>query len=656
MNSINESLLSLTWEDLRQWAGSTIMGRGKTYIKKVSDLARTESGGLIAWVAGREEYATNVEADEDGELDWFCSCPYEGPCKHAVAVVLAALDQEKAGRKFPLVDKQGDLYLAVFDETDDYDDDYDDDDDEFRDEDDFDDQEITVSKVASSGSDGGKNPVVAGILGDKSKEELIVLLTDLAARHPEVKRRILEDDQLRSGKIDKLALALRKEIKAVTGETAWSNHWNDEGNRPDYSHINEQLAALLKKGYADIVVELGQDLWQEGNEQVEQSNDGGDAAYEIGNCMEIVFEAVLVSSLSRSEQLLWMIDIFLEDEFSIIDSCEQFIRKKTYGKKDWAEVAGSLQERINTMPAPKPDNFSSGYHREKVMNWLVEALERSGQRGKVIPLLEREADACKCYDKLVETFVQIGNSDKAREWCVKGFQKTVDNAPGIAASLQKKLRELAGQENRFDLVAAYRAQDFFSNPSPANYLELKMAAETIDCWPVVRAVALSFLESGQRPAMPDTASAEQLWPLPCPEVAARPDPRARRETPDLDNLIEIAILEKRFDDVVQLYHTQQKTTRWGIGKGREVAVAVTRTHPDISLAIWKKLVDGQIDLVKPKAYEEAAVYLRKMHSIFQETERLEQWRTLIQTLRTTHRAKRRLLEVLDLLENKRIID
>lgn len=649
---MNESLHSLTWEDLRQWAGSTIMGRGKTYIKNVSDLARTESGGLIAWVAGTEDYATNVEADEDGELDWFCSCPYGlGPCKHAVAVVLAALEQEKAGRKLPLVDKQGDLYLAVFDETDD--------DDEFRDEDDEDDpddQEITVAKVASSGSDGGKNPAVAGILGEKSKEELIVLLTDLAAHYPEVKRKILEDDQLRSGRIDKLAIALRKEIKAVTDEPAWNNHWNDEGSRPDYSHIKERFAALLKEGHADIVVELGCDLWQWGNKQVEQSHDDGAVAYEIGDCMEIVFQAVKASSLSRPEQLLWMIDIFLEDQYSISDSCKQFIRNKTYGQKDWGEVAGSLQERLNTMPAPKPDNFSSVYHRKKVMNWLIEALERSGQQKKVIPLLEREADLTQCYERLVDTFLQSGNADKAREWCVKGFQKTVDNAPGIAASLQKKLRELAGQENKFDLVAAYRAQDFFNNPSPANYLELEKAAETIDCWPAVRTAALFFLESGQRPDMTDAASAGQPWPLPSPEVEARSDKRFRRDTPDLGNLIEIAILEKRFDDVVQLYQTQQKTIRWGIGKGREVAVAVAGTHPDISLAIWKKLAEGQIDLVKPKAYEEAAGYLRKMHNIYQETGRLEQWRTLIQTLRAAHKAKRRLLEVLDLLENKRIID
>ncbi|MBA3007396.1 MAG: hypothetical protein FP810_12635 [Desulfocapsa sp.] len=68
------------------------------------------------------------------------------------------------------------------------------------------------------------------------------------------------------------------------------------------------------------------------------------------------------------------------------------------------------------------------------------------------------------------------------------------------------------------------------------------------------------------------------------------------------------------------------------------------------------MAEGQIDLVKPKAYEVAAGYLRKMHNIYQKTGRLEQWRTLLQILRTTHKAKRRLMEVLDLLENKRIID
>jgi uncharacterized Zn finger protein len=72
--------------------------------------------------------------------------------------------------------------------------------------------------------------------------------------------------------------------------------------------------------------------------------------------------------------------------------------------------------------------------------------------------------------------------------------------------------------------------------------------------------------------------------------------------------------------------------------------------------IWKKLGDGQINPVKPKAYEEAAIYLRKMGKVYKETKRFEQWRDLLRTLRNEHKAKRRLLEVLDSLENKRIID
>lgn len=68
------------------------------------------------------------------------------------------------------------------------------------------------------------------------------------------------------------------------------------------------------------------------------------------------------------------------------------------------------------------------------------------------------------------------------------------------------------------------------------------------------------------------------------------------------------------------------------------------------------MAESQISLVKPKAYEEAAIYLRKMHKVYQATNRLEEWRQLIHGLRTEHKAKRRLLEVLNSLENRRIIE
>jgi uncharacterized Zn finger protein len=45
-----------------------------------------------------------------------------------------------------------------------------------------------------------------------------------------------------------------------------------------------------------------------------------------------------------------------------------------------------------------------------------------------------------------------------------------------------------------------------------------------------------------------------------------------------------------------------------------------------------------------------------MHKVYQKTKRIGEWRQLIATLRTEHKAKRRLMEVLDSLEGKRIID
>ncbi len=45
---------NLSWDDLKEWAGSKIVERGKSYQqqKLVSELAVLENGGLLAWVDG----------------------------------------------------------------------------------------------------------------------------------------------------------------------------------------------------------------------------------------------------------------------------------------------------------------------------------------------------------------------------------------------------------------------------------------------------------------------------------------------------------------------------------------------------------------------------------------------------------------------------
>jgi len=68
------------------------------------------------------------------------------------------------------------------------------------------------------------------------------------------------------------------------------------------------------------------------------------------------------------------------------------------------------------------------------------------------------------------------------------------------------------------------------------------------------------------------------------------------------------------------------------------------------------MVDGLIAQVKPKAYEEAACYLLPMYKVYQTTKRLADWQSLLGELRKQHKAKRRLMEVLDGPSGKKITE
>jgi uncharacterized Zn finger protein len=68
----------LTWNDIKAWAGGTIVSRGKNYQRqgRVADLAVTDDSGLIAWVRGSKRYATKVAMGENCLPDSICTCPY----------------------------------------------------------------------------------------------------------------------------------------------------------------------------------------------------------------------------------------------------------------------------------------------------------------------------------------------------------------------------------------------------------------------------------------------------------------------------------------------------------------------------------------------------------------------------------------------------
>jgi uncharacterized Zn finger protein len=164
---------------------------------------------------------------------------------------------------------------------------------------------------------------------------------------------------------------------------------------------------------------------------------------------------------------------------------------------------------------------------------------------------------------------------------------------------------------------------------------------------------MQYLETGTRP-QPST----QLWPLSENELKTTTG-RLPIQPPMTDVLIDIAIAEKRPDEVLRWYDRRKPQSQgWDPGWFTEdrIAEAVVARYPERAVAIWKQLAEAQIALTKPKAYEAAAAYLRKVGRVLKQQGKEQDWQSYLTVLRRAHERKRRLIDLLDMLVGRRIVD
>ena len=258
-----------------------------------------------------------------------CSCPVGISCKHAVAVVVAYLHAIKHGQEIPSAsedDRRWQIVENPESEGKPAAAGYDDDDDGWND-DEAGDALYAHARVTHPPGRGRSSPRATGARGGdanreniraflerKSPVELVDLLLSVLQRNPEEQERLQEAADLSRGATSRLVRQARRELESVTAEPAWTNHWGDEGNLPDYSGLRRRFENLLAAGAADALVELGKELLHRGTRQIGESHDEGITAGGIGGCMAIVFRAVMASSLTDAGKVLYAVEAQLEDE------------------------------------------------------------------------------------------------------------------------------------------------------------------------------------------------------------------------------------------------------------------------------------------------------------------------------------------------------
>jgi uncharacterized Zn finger protein len=444
---------ALTWSDLEDWAGSRIVGRGRAYQQqgRVSGLSLTEDAALIAWVDGTERYATKVNMDEHGLPESICSCPYEIDCKHGVAVVLEYLKRMEKNQRVPRA-KQGDDRLAILTENAFYD--------------------GESGHIENAPAEDMQKEIEL-FLKDKTRAQLIELIRDLAGRHPEVAEDLIDCKHMISGNIEALVTRLRGEIRDIGEEPGWQNFWGGEGYTPDYSGIRKKLETLLEAGHADDLLPLGRELVSTGIRQVDESNDEGETAMEIADCMPLIVEALDRSSLEVAEKLNWALDAVLEDQFELCEAFAEYLNRR-HPQTAWNTLADRLLARLKRLKgAGGADNFSCSYERDRLSGWAIYALEQAGREEEIIPLCVTEAKRTGSYDRLVKQLMAARRYQDAERWIHEGVQATKEKLPGIASDLRDKLREIRMVEKNWPAVAAMQAEEFVRRPSRQAFIECK---------------------------------------------------------------------------------------------------------------------------------------------------------------------------------------
>ncbi|MDR1396647.1 MAG: hypothetical protein LBJ14_02810, partial [Desulfarculales bacterium] len=428
----------------------------------------------------------------------------------------------------------------------------------------------------------------------------------------------------------KNALAMVKDARKAMRKALEAPDWDDYyRGTPDYEPVRKKLELLRLAGFPAEVLDLSFDLIKDSGSQIEMYDEEGETHEAIAQCMDIVLQALRDVDWPMHKKLLWAANAVLVDEFAVCD-CFWKILNEAHPPAEWNPVAEALLSRV-------AEYDGKGYTRRSLIDMTVHVLATAGRDGEIPDIHRQEAVHSGEYLPLVKCLLEKGEDQEAEEWIHRGMAAIEQKEPYTAERLRSCLLDLRKKQTDWDAVLCMQTEEFVLRASLERFEECRRSAEKLSVWPVLYPLLMEFLIERK---IPWTQAA---WP--CRNRGKQP--RFMEKHPDFTTLIDLAIAEKQPAEVLRWYDLQRKTQRgYGYSADR-VAAAVRDFAPERAIALWKGLAEAQISLTKPKAYVEAAVFLRKMGNLMRERSMTAQWDAYIESLGHAHRRKPRLMEVLN---------
>lgn len=613
--SFKKKLLKLTWDDLTTWTSGRTVTRGKGYVSNVENMVEMPDGAIVACVHGGMDYLTRIYLKSDGTLDSKCSCPVGSRCKHAIALILVAAKRLNSNKDIDCCDIDSAYYQKIKSKT------------------------YNLDLTTDARDKPSKVSVVDTYLRKLNGEAALEILKELVNEIPEVRPYLREKIELSNTKSSQLVKIAKKVIKDAS--TGYYDAWN-HFKFPDYSKVEKCFRKLDAIGDWKSLRDLGFDLLEQAQHQIECSNDEGEFSYHVENCLAIVTDAITKSPLSPIEKAKWSLEFENKDLYSFSDvAMARFFAKDALSKTEWSEIADFLIMRYKD--CLNAADVESSCEQNRLCDKISRALEYADRLEDMVKLRIDSLEKTHDYPELVQLLIQLNRPNEAAEWCLKGIRAIEEKWPYKSNSLRRSLQSIAEKDGNMSLVAAYEAQFFFEWPSFEHYETLRTKCRKSGDWKTVHMFILGFLENGKRP------EGMKGWPFPklnCP-MTNKPQ---YMTFPNYELLTKIALSEKRYADAIRWFKAGNPDLLEFMGW--KVAKAIKKEFPNEALAIWRQLIKTNCTHVAQYAYDVIARAYSEMRPVMKGLKQEVEWQNEVLHMRETYKRRKNLVALLDGLLSK----
>ena len=588
--------LSINETTIRSHATAQSFERGRRYHKNGAVISLTQrEDKLIGEVEGSEyePYRVIIEVDAAGVAEAICTCPYafEGWCKHIVATLLASLDDP--------------------------------------------------SQIE-------QRPSLEALLDPLSRDQLQTLIQSLATEQPELidlidlhLQPLLAQSSPQSPKPSPRRTKVdpqpfRRQVQTILYSA--SHNWDDAPAIDEIRSLVAKADEFTDQGDGDnalVILDAIIDAYVERWMNLDgSSGESGDFFEELD---EAVAEAILSADLISTEQEGWQSKLTVwQDEVEQYGIEPAFARSNMALAHGWdnpqlvaalqgqmAEFTESTGEELYGTSTLSQIRLTILERQERYDDYLnlaqatgqtqayLTMLARLGRVDVVMDLAKQQLDSADAALAVAQAVRSHGELDKALEIAEMGL-----DLPGLGKTqLALWTSELAEGMGQLDKGLQARIAAFKHVPSLTDYLKIQELAAPTQ-WPEHQKTLLKSLRKSD-----NVFSGEAQ--------------------------VDIFLHEGLLEDAIK---TVDKLSSFQSHLVQRVMDAVTEQHPDWVIDNACCRAESIMDGGKAKYYTNAVKWLGKAHAAYQQAGRQQEWRTYYGKLLHKHSRKRKLISLLEGLE------